>query len=72
MLVIGKVSEEEVLKAVNQIENKVGREINYICWSEKEFANRIKSKHHLLIDIVSKPVIMLIGEEDEFRRAIEK
>ena len=72
LLIIGDVDEEEVLKATREIENKIGREINYILWSEKEFEKRIKSKHHLLLDIVSKPVIMIIGDEDEFRRAVKK
>jgi predicted nucleotidyltransferase len=72
LLIIGDVDEEKVLKAISQIESKVGREINYILWSEKEFANRIESRHHLLIDIVGKPVIMLTGEEDEFRRTVKK
>jgi hypothetical protein len=33
---------------------------------------RVKSKHHLLVDITSKPVIMLVGDEDEFRRTVKK
>lgn len=69
-MIIGDVNEEKVLKAVRQIENQTGRETNYILWSEKEFNNRIKSKHHLLTDIIGKPFIMLIGEEDEFRGAL--
>lgn len=72
VLIVGKVDEESVLKAVSQVEGKIGREINYILWSEREFTTRAKSKHHLLLDIVSKPIIMLIGDEDEFRRAVKK
>ncbi|MGQ9718481.1 MAG: nucleotidyltransferase domain-containing protein [Nitrososphaerales archaeon] len=72
LLVVGNLSEEEVLKTVSQVEKEVGREINYILWSDKEFSNRIKSRHHLLIDIVRKPIIMLIGDEDEFRRIAKK
>ncbi len=72
LLIIGNVDEEEVLKAINQVENEVSREVYYVLWSEKEFLNRIKSRHHLLIDIKSKPIIMLIGEEDEFRRTLKK
>lgn len=72
LLIVGSVKEEDVLKAISQIERKLGREVNYILWSEKEFAKRVKSEHHLLTDIVSKPIIMLIGEEDEFRRTVKK
>ncbi len=72
LLIVGDVDEEKVLMAVEDAEGKVGREINYILWSEKEFKARVRSRHHLLSDIVRKPVIMLIGEEDEFRRAGKK
>lgn len=72
VLIIGSVDEEEVLKVISQIEEKAGREINYILWSESEFTKRVKSKHHLLIDIVSRPIVMLVGEEDEFRRTVKK
>jgi predicted nucleotidyltransferase len=72
LLIVGNLSEEEVLKAVSQVEKEVGREINYILWNDKEFSYRVKNRHHLLADIVRKPIIMLIGDEDEFRRAAKK
>ena len=72
LLVIGDVDEEKVLNAISETEKEVEREINYILWSEKEFMKRVESKHHLLMDIVGKPLIILVGEEDEFRRTAEK
>ena len=72
LLIIGDADDEEVLGAVSKMEDRLDREINYMLWSEKEFNKRISSKHHLLFDIVAKPVIMLIGEEDEFRRTVKK
>lgn len=70
LLIIGDLKEEKVLSAISQIEKKVGREINYILWGEEEFRKRVKSKHHLLKDVISKPLIMLVGGEDEFRRTV--
>jgi len=72
LLVVGGLSEEDVLKAVSHVEKDVGREVNYILWSETEFSKRAKSRHHLLVDIAGKPIIMLVGDEDEFRRAAKK
>jgi len=72
LLVVGAVDEERVLKAVNRVEKDTGREVNYILWSEEEFLRRAEGGHHLLADIVGKPFIMLVGDEDEFRRAVEK
>ena len=43
-----------------------------ILWNKEEFRKRAEQKHHLLMDIIRKPFLMIIGDEDEFRRAIEK
>lgn len=72
LLVIGNIKEERILKIVTQSEAKVGREINYILWNEKEFEKRAIQKHHLLVEIVSKPIIMLVGDENEFRKAVKR
>ncbi len=72
LLIIGDIDEERILKAVNQCEAALGREINYILWSESEFRRRVKGKHHLLADIVRNPVIMIIGDSVEFGRAVKK
>lgn len=72
VLIIGSDREEKILGAIGSVEKAVGREINYILWNEEEFAKRVKSRHHLLMEIASKPVIMLVGEEDEFRRTVKK
>jgi len=72
LLIVGQVDEERVLAGISQIEKEVGREVNYILWSEDEFARRVASRHHLLMDIAGKPYIMLVGDEDEFGRAVEK
>ena len=72
VLVVGNTSEEKVLTAISQIEEKTGREFNYIVWNEDAFNKKIRARHHLLIDISRNPVIMIIGEENEFRRALKK
>lgn len=72
LLIIGEVDEEEVLKAISEIEKEVGREVNYIFWSDKEFKRRVRSRHHLLVDIAGKPFIVIAGREDEFRRTVER
>lgn len=71
-LVVGEVDEEDLLRAMSGVEKDVGREVNYILWSEDEFMERVREGHHLLADISWKPVLMLVGDEDEFRRTIEK
>lgn len=72
LLIIGNATEDNMLNAVSRIEKEVGREINYILWNTSEFMKRVKSHHHLISDIANKPIIMLVGEENEFRRTLKK
>ena len=68
MLIVGDVNEENLIKIIKRIEDKVSRDVNYILWRKKEFIKRIKEKHHLLRNIINSPVIWLMGDRDEFRK----
>jgi len=68
LLVVGEAKEDYVLKSSEETERKIGREVNYILWKEKEFLRRAKESHHLLKEILKNPVIMIIGDENGFRK----
>jgi predicted nucleotidyltransferase len=72
LLVIGDLDEDLVLRAVSKTEKKIGRQINYIFWTPKEFAQKARQKIPLLADILKTDVIMIIGEQREFKRFIKK
>jgi predicted nucleotidyltransferase len=69
LLIVGELDEWEVLKATSEIEKDVGLKISYTLWSQEEFLMRAAGKHHLLVEILEKPFIMLVGDEHEFRSA---
>ena len=72
LLVIGNVKQADIIDVISDFERKTLREINYILWSESEFEKRIGEKHHLLNDIIKKPIIMIVGDEDEFRKVVKR
>jgi predicted nucleotidyltransferase len=72
LMVIGDIEEDEVVKTVLKAQKRIGREINYIVWSEKEFHEKVRAEAALLREIAKTPVIMLIGDEHEFKRSIKK
>ena len=69
LFVIGTIKEDELIRIIQNIEKKVSREVNYVLWSEHLFRQRAQS-HHLLQTIKKSKIIMLVGEEHEFRKAI--
>lgn len=71
LLIVGNLDEEKVIRVIRKLESELTREISYILWNKKEFEKRVKEKSHILLDIVEKPFIMIVGDEAEFRKAVE-
>ena len=72
LLIVGDVNERRMLDIMEKIEERTGREVNYIAWTENEFENKVKEGIPLLKEIFNTPVIMIVGDADEFRKAFEK
>lgn len=68
LMIIGEIDEDGLIKKISKIEDKIGREINYHIFSEKEFAKRIKDKDFFISGILAKPVIFLIGNNENISR----
>lgn len=72
LLVIGDVPENHLLRAIPKIERSTGREINFILWTEKEFREKVQKKIPLIREILETPIIMIVGDEDGFKRAAKE
>ncbi len=68
LLIVGSVKEDSILRAIMEVEKRTGREINYIIWTEEEFREKAEQGNSLLRNIIRNPVIMLMGDESEFRK----
>ena len=71
LLIVGKTNPSKLIRLISEVERKLNREINYISWTEEEFMKNEREKHYLLINIIKNPMIMLKGDEREFRKSIE-
>lgn len=65
LMVVGKVNEMELHKAINKAEGKLGKTINYSLFTLDEFKKRGKEKKGFIERIVAGKKIILIGEENE-------
>lgn len=70
LLIVSEMNEEELLNLIIPLEKEINREINYILWTAKIFIKKSKD-NHLLKTINSDKIIMLIGDENEFRKSIQ-
>jgi len=70
VMVIGGISLEGVLALIRGPEEILSREINVSLYDLQEIQRRVKKNDPFIREVLGGSKIMLIGEEDELRRAI--
>ena len=70
VMVIGGISLEGVLALLRGPEETLSREINVSLYDLQEIQRRVKDSEPFIREVLGGSKIMLIGEEDELRRAI--
>lgn len=68
VMVIGEVGFAEVVSALAQAQDILGREINPTVYSPEEFAQKSSSGHHFVRSVLKGPKLFLIGDADELGR----
>lgn len=68
LLVVGNVVLPQLAQLVKSNESSVGREINYTVMTDEEFTFRKRRGDPFIRNILEKPKVLLIGDEDEMVR----
>lgn len=68
LMIVGEIDENMLVRKISKLENKLDREINYHIFSQREFAKRVKGKDFFISGILSKPIIFLIGNNEDIPR----
>ncbi|MBN1272575.1 MAG: nucleotidyltransferase domain-containing protein [Candidatus Aminicenantes bacterium] len=65
LMIIGKPDLTELNEEIGLLEDRLNREINYICFDRTEYENRKKAKDAFISDISAEKQILLKGSENE-------
>ncbi|MCX6831039.1 MAG: nucleotidyltransferase domain-containing protein [candidate division Zixibacteria bacterium] len=68
LFIVGRASLDEVVSALSNVENAMGREINPGLFSEAEFKKKFSQNNHFVRSIMKTEKKFIIGTEDELRR----
>ncbi len=71
LFIISEIKEDKLIKIIQKIETITKRETNYVLWDEKTLSTRAKKGHHLLRTIKKEKIVMIIGDEYEFKEQIK-
>jgi len=70
MMVVGRISFEDVVSLLSPAEEKLGREVNPVVYPITEFKQKVKEDHHFVKTVLEGEKIFLIGDESELARLV--
>jgi len=65
LMVIGEVDLDALDRAIDSIEEEIGRTVNYTLFRVEEWQKRVAQGHSFLTDVLTHDKIFVIGDEDE-------
>jgi predicted nucleotidyltransferase len=72
LLIVGEVSFAEIVTAIMPAQEELRREINPLVYPPEEFHAKIGAGHPFLNRVLARPVIFVIGGDDELERLAGK
>lgn len=67
LMLIGDVSYAEVVRRLHPLQGTLGREINPKIYADKEWNKLVKDNGGFVHDVLSKPKLFIIGNEQQFQ-----
>lgn len=68
IIIIGAPNEDELVKKLDKLEEKLQRDINYKLYALNEFKKDVRESEPFVLEVLKDKKIMIIGDEDELRK----
>lgn len=68
IIIIGTPNEDELVKRLDRLEEKLQRDINYKLYTLNEFKKDVRESEPFVLEVLKDKKIMTIGDEDELRK----
>ena len=72
ILIIGAPNEDILVKEIDKMEKQLQREINYKLYDLKNLKKDVQNENPFILEILKDKKIILLGEENELRKILEK
>jgi hypothetical protein len=64
LFIVGSLDEDELIRSVRKIEEKISREINYVWLTPEEYRHNLKKKDPFVMNVMNENRIMLVGGDN--------
>jgi len=68
IVIIGTPNEDELVKSLDKLEEKLLRDINYKLYKLSEFKKDVRENEPFVLEVLRDKKIMIIGDEGELRK----
>lgn len=68
VMIVGDVTFNEIISAIQPAQNKLGREVNPTIYPPDEYKSKVEQNHHFLKSVLGEEKIFIIGDEHELKR----
>lgn len=72
LLVVGTPSFGDVVSALADAQQRLGRDVNPTVYPANEFGRKMRSGHHFLTTVLREPKVFIIGSDHELSRLAEE
>jgi predicted nucleotidyltransferase len=72
ILLVGDAATPDLLPTLRRIEQRFGREVNLVRYSEKEFRDKVRDRDHFLTSVTKGPVIVVMGSSNELEKTARR
>jgi len=69
LMVIGNISSRRLSSVLAETKKELGREINFVMFTKREFRQKVKSRDHFIDSVLNDKKIFLVGNRDELKKA---
>jgi uncharacterized protein len=66
LMIVGSATHRDLASALRAASERIGREINPHFFEAAELTRRLKAKDHFLGNVIAKPKLFIMGDENEF------
>jgi len=70
LMIVGEADMDALERSVNAAERSLSRPVNHMVFTEAELRERLEQDNTFLRTVLERRKIMLVGDEDELRRAL--
>lgn len=69
LMIIGNPDEDLLVDKISNLEQNIGREINYHIYSTSDFKEKVKKRDYFIQTVIASKKTLIIGSQDELQRA---